>query len=237
MSKSVLSQLVNWISLLAVYAKGLKYKVLGSKGQAQRFSETEVPALSHTDGKPVSLDTDNNGEGVMTESDQEKDIPFDIDDSERIVRTLYDPIHFRILKAKKPSDVQQHILKFKAYEPPVNLDEVSVTRLEYSSADFCKVFGRSKESPDPAKRRKYYGLGVILVREIKAAKAKIKYTANYTDENYNPAHSDIYFGIVREKDKPVSGELQLMMDQLTDITRVYKDNDISADVWNSGDLM
>lgn len=200
--------------------------------QAPNSNQREMPALSVNEEHNSALQKGNH---ITVESGANVNIPQSIAGQERIVRILYDPVHFKVVKPKKPSEVEQRILRFKAFEPPYNLDEISVTRLEYSSPDFCKLFGRERQKPEG--RRNYYGLAVLFAHEIRGINAEVEHTPDYTSENYNPAHSDIHLGFILEKDKPVTAQQQLMMDRLAQVARVYKDEDITADVWNSGELI
>ena len=91
-------------------------------------------------------------------------IPNTFDSEERILRVLYLPKHLsKDEKSIKPG----------AFRPPAGKDEVSVVRLEYSSADFCKEHG--KKHADPPERI-YFGFAIIKVNEIRSVIADIIFT-------------------------------------------------------------
>ena len=149
-------------------------------------------------------------------------IPKTFDVNERIVRVLY----FPKLVTKDGKSIRA-----LAFKSPKEIDEVSVIRLEYSSADFCKVHGKKHEVP--SYDRAYFGLAVIKVDEIKSCNADIAYTP---DLPYNPAHSDIKIGFVCERGQELPAEYTRIVNHLAKKARLYKDPDISTNIWNGEDL-
>ena len=80
-------------------------------------------------------------------------IPDEISDEEKIVRSIFSPINIKKDKLQK-----------NAFRPPVDSDEISVNRLNYTSADFCKKLGKESENPDA--RRSFFGLGLLYAKKI-----------------------------------------------------------------------
>ncbi|WP_143100696.1 hypothetical protein [Spirosoma endophyticum] len=154
-------------------------------------------------------------------------IPNIVADSERIVRTVYAPIHLK----KKVNE-----LRYQAFSSPVDMDEISVTRLEYSNADFCKQSGKENEKPD--KRRTYFGLAVLLASEVREVSRSLDMQGDviYSPIDSNIAHADIKLGFTPIKDQQLTGEQILLMETLADQARLFPDNDMDSNAWTSGEL-
>jgi hypothetical protein len=150
-------------------------------------------------------------------------IPESFENSERIVRVLYFP---KYVKNDKKT------IKSGAFRPPADFDEISVIRLNYSSADFCKSHGKKNEKPDD--ERIYFGLCVIKVEEIKFCGADIKFTPDLPD---NPAHSDITIGFVPIRGQQLPSKYQLKVDELARKARLHEDPNPTALAWVGGELI
>ena len=219
-------QLISWITISVSYLIKLKTIFLGEVEQVQPNLEEVASVLFVSNSVNNGEESANKVEGRTTRDGLF--IPDTIDDTERIVRTVYEPVHLH----KKTRE-----LKFKAFESPVGMDEMSVTRLEYSSVDFCKQFGKANEIPD--KRRNYYGLAVLLVSQIRAIVVEEKnYRGDvvYSPIDENESHADIKLGWSIEMGKEYTGEQQYMMDTLVEKAKMYPDNNKEAEVWDGPEL-
>lgn len=150
-------------------------------------------------------------------------IPNSFGNNERIVRVLYFPKYIK----KDGSGI-----KSNAFRTPAEVDEVSVIRLEYSSADFCKAHGKKNENHKD--ERSYFGLSVLKVNEIKSCGADIKFTPDIPS---NPAHSDITIGFIPVKGVQLPSEFQFKVDELARKARLFKDPNILEEKWNGDELI
>ena len=87
----------------------------------------------------------------------ERDIalPEDIIDSERIVRSIFTP--------KNISKSKGTILP-NTFRTPGGKDELSVNRLDYTTADYCKNLSRKIEQPEY--KKSYFGLAVLRQKKL-----------------------------------------------------------------------
>lgn len=152
----------------------------------------------------------------------EQDIPVLVDDSEIIVRVIYEPTH---LKNKNLA------LRNQAFRSPAEKDEVSVTRLDYSNATFCKSYGKKHEAP--ANKRTYYGLAVLRVSYVRSLEANVLGTALED----NPAHADITIGYVAQKGVQLPAEYSYMVEEMASAANIFPDPDIPNPEWTGNDLI
>ncbi len=82
-------------------------------------------------------------------------VPITVADDERILRAIYSPYHVN----------RHNKLKHQAYNPTPKTDEISVMRLEYMGARFCKQKAKSFENP--ANRKEFRGFAVINVGRVR----------------------------------------------------------------------
>lgn len=155
------------------------------------------------------------------------ELPQYIDDTERIVRSIFSPVNIHPKKGTVLAN---------AFKPRANEDEVSVNRLNYTNADFCKKI--SKKIEQPLNKRLYFGLAVLAAEEIRSAKADVIYSPIYLPvENLNPFHSDIIIGYMPEQGKPMPGEFQEKVNNLAKKARLYEDANPSAINWEGDRLV
>jgi len=165
-------------------------------------------------------------------NNKEVSIPTDIDDNEKIARSVFSPINLN----KKGK------LNANTYKSPAGIDEVSVNRLTYTTPNFCKKISKSIEQPQ--NRREYFGLAILDTSEIRKCKADILYSPIYLPtKSKNIYHSDIKVGHIKEKVKngmqgePLPAEIQYKIKQLTDNARFYKDPNPNDDNWTGDELI
>ncbi|MCE7042012.1 hypothetical protein [Dyadobacter sp. CY312] len=146
-------------------------------------------------------------------------IPHTIADHETIVRIIFSPINVKFLK-----DGSRQILP-NAFRSPADIDEVSVIRLAYSTADFCKNLGKSNEKP--SEKRRYFGLASITAEQVRSIQADIV----STPKRQNPAHADIKIGFIPKKGEPLPTEYRIKIDELAKRATFYQDPNPESKVW------
>ncbi|UBZ15335.1 hypothetical protein LDL77_06380 [Flagellimonas marinaquae] len=155
----------------------------------------------------------------------ENNIPKEISNDERIVRSIFSPIYLN--KSNK--------LRASAFKSPAELDEVSVNRLEFTDADFCKRI--SKQIENPEFKKNYFGLAVLLAREIRSVDSDVVYSPiSEPEDKINPYHSDIKIGVVRKKGEQLPAEYQLKVNKLTSLARLYEDSSPTDESWKGPEL-
>ncbi|MBL0265751.1 MAG: hypothetical protein IPQ05_18265 [Leptospiraceae bacterium] len=144
-----------------------------------------------------------------------------LSESENLCRIIFSPYH--VTTDFKP--------KYAAFLPPYECDEVSVNRLKYIDRTFCKVEGQKIEkqmqNKNPSAKKKYQGLVEITVEKIFSAGAKAK----PTPRDYNLAHADIYYGILRVRDFPVPSILVVILKKLEKEAIYLRDNNPQSNKW------
>lgn len=149
------------------------------------------------------------------------DLPFEIADEEKIVRAIMSPYH---LKKDK--------ITFKAFRPPVGIDEVSVMRHSHMGSDFCKSKAKEIAAKDPKGVKKYCGLAVLLARKIRDVGSEVQ-----DSRGEYCGHADIHHGIILQLDEPPGSEDKLKLDErLRELIKVviyYRDLDPEALTWTS----
>ncbi|MEI9958656.1 MAG: hypothetical protein WDM90_20635 [Ferruginibacter sp.] len=154
-------------------------------------------------------------------------LPNTIAESERIARSIFSTINI---------DKKKGTLKPNAFRTPSGKDEISVNRLDYTTADFCK--SEAKRNEMPASDRNYFGLAILYKHEITDFNFQVVYTPILTPpEQANPYHADIKIGFIPEKGKELPIELSHKINTLTKIARFYKDPTPHTDSWNGGNLV
>jgi hypothetical protein len=108
-------------------------------------------------------------------------LPFEIDDTEVIVRAIFSP--FRV-------DSQNKKLKLGAFDPTPGTDDISVMRSSILGAQWCKR--KAREFEDPTHKKTFRGFAVLSVRAVRAE------TFQVVDSRRNNfiGHGDIKTGIV-----------------------------------------
>ncbi len=154
------------------------------------------------------------------------DIPImPISQDETLCRIIFTPHHVSGDKSK---------LKPGAFMPPYNVDEVSVHRLNLTTETFCKQWGKKMaEQPNSiANGKQYLGLAGILVISVTQSNAFVK----HTPRDSIPAHSDIYYNIVRQKGQTLNPKLVIILSELVKKAKFYKDTDLQSDTWNQASV-
>lgn len=149
----------------------------------------------------------------------EGDLPVEIAPEEIIVRAVKTPYH---LDAKKKR------LKYQAFKPQPECDDVSVMRKRHLSNDGCK--DKAVEIAGAA----YIGLAALRADEIATAKAHVVDSR----EGQFLGHAHIEQGIVA----PVSGQtadpdLIERWKTLADVARYYPDPEIGHAGWRGPDIV
>lgn len=137
----------------------------------------------------------------------------DISNTERILRILLHPKHVNS-KGIRPS----------AFRTPPGKDEISVTRLDYSTPDFCKKYGKRKLENN---RSKFLGFAILKASEIRDFLAEVIYSPKLD----NLAHGDIKIGFIPEKGEELPSEYQFIVKKLATTARRYDDIDVSQKKW------
>lgn len=143
-------------------------------------------------------------------------LPHEFSEDEKIVRSIFSPINL-----KKDGTG----LKPNAFRPPAGIDEVSVNRLSYTNTDFCKRHGKSIENPSA--RRSFFGLALLYVNQILSTGSEIK----YTPKSDNIYHADIKIGFIPVKGQPLPPEFQKKVKELTEKSKLFRDNNPSSNSW------
>lgn len=146
--------------------------------------------------------------------------PSDVADCETIVRVILHPFHFD----------QKGRLKPQAFESPRGKDEVSVIRLDYSDATFCKRWGKNRVAIQGAKD--YKGLAAFRTTAVRGIDSRIV----STPMDACPVHADIKHGYVRpEQDEPGTPQaieaLRTRLKVLLKSVRYFTDPDTAAERW------
>lgn len=152
-------------------------------------------------------------------SEKHHSIPFEFEDSEKIVRSIFSPINISKDGTK---------LKANAFKSPTGIDEISVNRLFYTSLNFCKNI--SKEIQNPSGNRSYFGLALLYKEEIDQCNCDIYYTPNED----NAFHADIKIGYIPKRGEPLPSEFQFKVKELTAKSRLFKDTNPNSSNWDGG---
>jgi hypothetical protein len=146
------------------------------------------------------------------------DVPDNFQEGEKLTRIIFSPFHVDSKNNLKP----------EAFRPPPAIDEVSVNRINYTDAHFCKHLGKSMETES----KKFRGLATIMhsivIRNGAFAKvSKIK---------QNPYHADIFYGIILVKGESVPAELNLIFKNLSKAAKFFPDQNPDKLLWLSEDI-
>lgn len=146
------------------------------------------------------------------------EIPYIVSDEERLIRFILSPLHFKNGK-----------LRSNAFNPSVCSDEISVTRLDYSSVAECKRLAHKMDTKDATTPKQYSGF--CLLNKSIAIRCGAK-DVRWSPKKDNPAHSDIIMPAPRaDKNTPIPAETQEVIDNLRDQSRFFKDPHPEAQEW------
>lgn len=150
-------------------------------------------------------------------------IPARVDESERLVRFLLSPLHFKNGK-----------LRANAFNPTKGTPEVSVTRLDYSTENKCKRLAKkvAKKASSIKRPKEFKGFGLITkeIAKICGAKDVIR------DPIFgNLAHAELLLPGTKEN-AAISARVQYVQDQLVSNTKVYFDPHPNYGKWDGDPL-
>jgi len=158
-------------------------------------------------------------------------LPKLIENNEKIARSIFSPANFN----------KNGSINANTFKSPVGIDEVSVNRLSYTSADKCKQLSKRIEQPN--NRRKYFGIAILNAIEIRDIDADIIYSPILVPlEERNIFHSDIIIGYIKQKVKvgeqgiPLPSEISYKIKELTKKARLYKDPSPNSNEWTGSVL-
>ena len=148
-----------------------------------------------------------------------------IREDEKLVRLIFSPFHLNKARTR---------LTPNAFRPPPGRDEVSLLRLHFTNADFCRQQGKKMEADDQEKGgiKEFEGFGLVLYSEILTAQADVK----ASPLPHNPFHADLFFGCVFQRGEPLPAELNEKTKRLSDIARFYADPEKDAESWKGQEL-
>ena len=147
-------------------------------------------------------------------------IPTVVSNEERLVRFILSPFHFT-------KDGKQ--LRTSAFNPSIGTEEVSVTRLDYSSIERCKELAHKMFSSGKAQ---YRGFG--LLNKAIAIECGAKDVVSAPIEE-NLAHANILLGIVRPNEA-IPSEIMYILDNLLDKVVFVRDPNPDSPDWNGDSL-
>jgi hypothetical protein len=147
-------------------------------------------------------------------------IPNILEEDEKLVRIIFSPFH---IDKKNPTKLAPN-----AFRPPSGIDEVSVNRLSYTTADACKQHGKSMDSDN----KSFFGLASIRYSAILEANA----FARVSKLDNNPSHADIYFGVILQKGEPAPAEINFALKELVSKARYFPDPDRASNMWLGEDI-
>nr|MBV6629732.1 hypothetical protein [Oceanococcus sp. HetDA_MAG_MS8] len=143
------------------------------------------------------------------------DIPIEVLDDEKIIRTIKTPHHINKKLKLRPA----------AFRPPPERDDLSVMRLDHMGADGCK--NKSKEIAGES----YLGLAAINAGEIRKTGASIEDSR----QGQFCGHADISQGMsAPKKGETAPPVLAERYKALSDAARLYIDEEPQADHWTGG---
>ncbi len=149
----------------------------------------------------------------------------EIADTEKIARSVFSPVNV----------TKSNTLRTNTYKSPANFDEVSVNRLDYTTANFLKKL--SKKIAIPPKRN-YFGFAILLKSEILQCGANVVYSPILEPEkDLNIYHSDIKIGFIKKVGEELPAEANYKVSKLIEKSRFYKDPKPNAEYWTGDDLI
>lgn len=152
-------------------------------------------------------------------------IPKNVDGSERLVRFLLSPLHFK----------KDNTLRTNVYNPTKGTSEVSMTRLEYSTTDKCKKLAKkiAGNASRPNKQQTFMGFGLIT-KSVAMQCGAIDVVKDSICGNR--AHAELLLPGTKEN-VAIASRLQFVQDQLVSQTKVFLDDVPNSPHWNGNDLI
>jgi hypothetical protein len=145
-------------------------------------------------------------------------IPNSFEKGEKLTRIIFSPFHIDKNNRLKPA----------AFKSPSEKDEVSVTRINYTDAHFCKKEGKKMETPEKI----FQGLATISYEKI----VELGAFARVSKLEINPFHADIYYGIIIKKGESAPAELNLILKNISQIAMFFKDINPNSETWEGDDI-
>jgi hypothetical protein len=147
-------------------------------------------------------------------------VPDSFEENEILIRMILSPFHIDKKDATK--------ITHTAFRPPPKIDEVSVNRLNFTNAIFCKQQGKAMNSAT----KTFCGLASIRHSVVIQHGAFVR----ISKQPNNPSHADIYYGIVLKKGESAPAEINLILKELARSAHYYPDRNLDSDVWEGGDV-
>lgn len=149
------------------------------------------------------------------------EIPQTINELEEIVRVLLSPIHIN-----KSFEIKPY-----AFQPPVNSQDISVNRRDYTTLDICKKQGLIMQN----ERNLFWGLGIVTVQNIKQVGFTVEYSPIQDHPQYadNLAHADIKIGYIKKEGEPLPIDITLKIKELIRLTQLVKDPNPALEIWSN----
>jgi len=147
-------------------------------------------------------------------------IPPEVSPTERLLRFIMSPLHFN----------KNGELRSNAFNPTVDSNEISVTRLDYSSIEECKSLAHKMDKIDSGRAMRSYS-GFCLLNKSIAMDCGAKDVV-WTPKKENPAHADILLEEIRVKTNgPIPAKIQMVVDSLRDKSIYFKDPNPQSERW------
>ena len=159
---------------------------------------------------------------VSCSRSSKQNIPQTIDNSERIVRSIFSPLNLS-------KDFKS--INHNAFKPPYNSDEISVNRLNYTTPDFCKNISKNMEKPED--RKSYFGLALLYGSKIRECEAEIVYSPIDT----NKFHADIKIGHMVERGVPLPAEINYKIKKIANSAKLFEDPSPNSLNWKGDEII
>jgi hypothetical protein len=147
-------------------------------------------------------------------------IPNTLGEDEKLVRIVFSPFH---VDKKNPTKLTRN-----AFRPPPEIDEVSVNRLSFTTANDCKRNGKVMNSDI----KKFVGLASIKYTSIVESNA----FARVSKLPNNLSHADIFFGFPLKRGEPLPLQMIPILDALTAKAAYFQDTNQDVDIWTGEDI-
>lgn len=145
-------------------------------------------------------------------------VPNEIENNELIIRSIYSPYHY---------DEKRKRLKTAAFKNPKG--GVSVLRLSFANANFCKKFSLKIHTNE----KRFMGFAVLNVLQLIKNKFIIKAAKQFDACN----HADIFSNYSVQNNDPAPTELNILLHNLIKEARFYKDPSPQIENWEGEELV
>jgi hypothetical protein len=152
-------------------------------------------------------------------------LPYNIGEDEKLCRSIYSPKNVN----------KQGKLKANAFKPPCNTDEISVNRLNFTTANFCKAL--AKKGGDPDKDRNYFGFAIVFQKDVLSSDFRTAYSPiTAPPDMVNYFHADIKIDYIAKKDEELPTRITKKIEDLISRAMIYKDPNSNSINWEGDDL-